>query len=348
MIKFFRKIRQNLLSEGQTGKYLKYAIGEIVLVVIGILIALGINSMNQERFKQKKIDSILVKIQNDLLQDLDNGDGLVKSFISGNSKVALVNNGNLTIEDVPSLASAIYFYGSYKLRPNGYNQLMNMLEDLPVEYDKLVNILNNNYNFQGLFATLTKHSEDIVQQYRYYLANNHSWRALDRNSGEISEAQMEYMLRNPRFKNHVSLLHDSKTSLVWMYIRYRMLLMQSYIMINELLGESARALPKEIRTTSLAHETDAEGLVGTYKLNMGPENTTYGEKLEIYSEGKDLFIKMKSREAIGPLLFMDSEKPWFSTLGATNILRFENNGENKLSIIDDGRDQTHWLKVIDE
>ena len=36
MIKFFRKIRQNLISEGKTLKYLKYAIGEIVLVVIGI------------------------------------------------------------------------------------------------------------------------------------------------------------------------------------------------------------------------------------------------------------------------------------------------------------------------
>ena len=49
MIKFFRKIRQNLLSEGKTGKYFKYAIGEIVLVVIGILIALQINNWNESR-----------------------------------------------------------------------------------------------------------------------------------------------------------------------------------------------------------------------------------------------------------------------------------------------------------
>lgn len=49
MIKFFRKIRQNLLSEGKTGKYFKYAIGEIVLVVIGILIALSINNWNENR-----------------------------------------------------------------------------------------------------------------------------------------------------------------------------------------------------------------------------------------------------------------------------------------------------------
>jgi len=42
MIKFFRKIRQSLLSEGKNVKYLKYAIGEIILVVIGILIALAV------------------------------------------------------------------------------------------------------------------------------------------------------------------------------------------------------------------------------------------------------------------------------------------------------------------
>lgn len=49
MIKFFRKIRQNLLMENKTRKYLKYAVGEIVLVVIGILIALQINNWNENR-----------------------------------------------------------------------------------------------------------------------------------------------------------------------------------------------------------------------------------------------------------------------------------------------------------
>ncbi|NNF34727.1 MAG: hypothetical protein HKN68_11485, partial [Saprospiraceae bacterium] len=49
MIKFFRKTRQKLLSDGKTGKYFKYAIGEILLVVIGILIALQINNWNSTR-----------------------------------------------------------------------------------------------------------------------------------------------------------------------------------------------------------------------------------------------------------------------------------------------------------
>lgn len=49
MLKLFRKIRQNLLSQGKTLRYFKYAIGEIVLVVIGILIALQINNWNERR-----------------------------------------------------------------------------------------------------------------------------------------------------------------------------------------------------------------------------------------------------------------------------------------------------------
>lgn len=60
MIKFFRKTRQNLLLENKTGKYLKYAIGEILLVMIGILLALQVNNWNEERKNMLK-ESLLVK-----------------------------------------------------------------------------------------------------------------------------------------------------------------------------------------------------------------------------------------------------------------------------------------------
>ena len=76
MIKFFRKIRQNLLSEGKTGKYFKYAIGEIVLVVIGILIALAINNWNDNR-KSKLTE---IKYVNDLIEDLNNDVIALKEF----------------------------------------------------------------------------------------------------------------------------------------------------------------------------------------------------------------------------------------------------------------------------
>jgi hypothetical protein len=66
MIKFFRKIRQTLLSEGNTGKYMKYAIGEIVLVVIGILIALQVNNWNEQRLNDMEEKKILKALSEEL------------------------------------------------------------------------------------------------------------------------------------------------------------------------------------------------------------------------------------------------------------------------------------------
>ena len=69
MIKFFRKIRYNLMEAGKIGKYFKYAIGEIVLVVIGILIALSINNWNEQRKTRLLEDSYNQSIKRDLIND---------------------------------------------------------------------------------------------------------------------------------------------------------------------------------------------------------------------------------------------------------------------------------------
>lgn len=70
MIKFFRKIRQNLLSEGKTGKYFKYAIGEIILVVIGILIALQINNWNENRKEKNSLKILTENLHNEFTTNL--------------------------------------------------------------------------------------------------------------------------------------------------------------------------------------------------------------------------------------------------------------------------------------
>ena len=72
MIKFFRKIRQNLLMENKTSKYFKYAIGEIILVVIGILIALQINTWNQIHKDSKEEYFVLEKLHENLKTDTTN------------------------------------------------------------------------------------------------------------------------------------------------------------------------------------------------------------------------------------------------------------------------------------
>lgn len=69
MIKFFRRIRQRLLSEKKITKYLIYAAGEIFLVVIGILIALQINNWNNHRIEGKKELAYLKRLQEDIQSD---------------------------------------------------------------------------------------------------------------------------------------------------------------------------------------------------------------------------------------------------------------------------------------
>ena len=71
MIKFFRKIRYDLMKTGKTTKYLKYAIGEIVLVVIGILIALQINNWNETRKDRIQEKKFLMRLIDELETDIE-------------------------------------------------------------------------------------------------------------------------------------------------------------------------------------------------------------------------------------------------------------------------------------
>ncbi len=72
MIKFFRHIRKSLLMENKIGKYFKYAIGEIVLVVIGILIALQINNWNQTKKERYKEINLLKELKMNLQTNIHN------------------------------------------------------------------------------------------------------------------------------------------------------------------------------------------------------------------------------------------------------------------------------------
>ena len=74
MIQFFRRIRRDLLANSQFFKYLKYAVGEIVLVELGILIALFINNWNNKRQIEKQELKFLLEIRQNLEQDIDDAE----------------------------------------------------------------------------------------------------------------------------------------------------------------------------------------------------------------------------------------------------------------------------------
>ena len=106
MAKLFNKIRKTLLAEGKTTNYLKYAIGEIVLVVIGILIALSVNNWNQENKDRKLGEDYLLRIHRDLVQD-------TISF-----KQIIISNNALR-EDIKRLFDTLY-YGVHNIKQVKY------------------------------------------------------------------------------------------------------------------------------------------------------------------------------------------------------------------------------------
>jgi hypothetical protein len=149
MIKFFRQIRYKLMSQNQTGKYLKYAVGEIVLVVIGILIALQINNWNEGRKELRRSKALLEEFKRDLARDTTES-----NYVTG--KLA----GRLTIEswalnktsyDTSHLDSLkLVFLGNY------YQQPMTVRT-----FNKLQNSENPNLSgFEDLQNKLTKYYTD--------------------------------------------------------------------------------------------------------------------------------------------------------------------------------------------
>ena len=183
MIKFFRNIRQNLLMENKTGKYLKYAIGEIVLVVIGILIALSINNWNDQRknaaselnyyqrilddFELDKIliaellekDNKRIDASKELLLDLDSGTNdknyLLNKFlfaIRGEIFIPrnvtfkdLVSSGNLNLlSDISIKNSLIQYYSELENKQAQMKQ--NRDENLKLIFD----LVNSSIEFGGI------------------------------------------------------------------------------------------------------------------------------------------------------------------------------------------------------
>ncbi|WP_350289269.1 DUF6090 family protein [uncultured Croceitalea sp.] len=119
MIKFFRKIRQRLLSENKFSKYLLYAIGEIVLVVIGILIALQINNWKEER-KLKQQQKVVLKA---LYADFVANKELIQEGIEehkyhkdlGLTWIKLMRKDTLNVQKTPFLDSLLFWGPEYKV-----------------------------------------------------------------------------------------------------------------------------------------------------------------------------------------------------------------------------------------
>tara|TARA_R110002111_G_C5869870_1_gene361375 strand:+ start:7 stop:786 length:780 start_codon:yes stop_codon:yes gene_type:complete len=122
MIKFFRKIRQDLLSKGKTGKYFKYAIGEIILVVIGILIALQINNWNENRKASKLEQSYYCLLLDDIEQDKIQIEQLTtlnnKRIEASNKAIIIIQNEKVNLKELGKAVALSRRDGSQYFVPN--------------------------------------------------------------------------------------------------------------------------------------------------------------------------------------------------------------------------------------
>ena len=181
MIKFFRKIRKRLLTESKFSKYLLYAIGEIVLVVIGILLALQINTWNEERKNQNEANKILLQLKtefetnNELVDSsiefhrtrLNAVQGFIDGFettkdLSADSLKSLVSDlgSDWKYEPIKNIIESVISSGKINLIENDsviqairyWGTAINKYDDLYRSQDELYNknilpILINNYPF---------------------------------------------------------------------------------------------------------------------------------------------------------------------------------------------------------
>jgi hypothetical protein len=130
MIKFFRNIRKNLLTDNKFNKYLVYAIGEIFLVVIGIMIALQINNWNNKRIEREEEEKSYLNIQRQITDDKNALLEVVghNNFYAGTYQygVKLIMTGNRSkIDSLALVAMGLSQFSDFHNSGNIYQTLVN-------------------------------------------------------------------------------------------------------------------------------------------------------------------------------------------------------------------------------
>ncbi|NNE03616.1 MAG: hypothetical protein HKN52_10665, partial [Eudoraea sp.] len=267
MLKFFRKIRKGLLTENRIGKYLLYALGEIILVVIGILIALNLNNRNTQRKTEAKIESIFSDIMEELTSDIEKTTFIMRYYTRRDSMIYLVLNNKITAKDyennkIPSFLTwnLTGWHSSLNLTNNGYNNLTAYFDAIPPKYNKALKDLNDLYSRHKKSVDIYDQGMgEMIEKNRDFQKRNYSWYAF-RNETDRKN-KLKYLLNDFRYINEVEEFRNKALNNHLRHsINYRLKAIECYKKIAKLLDK-----PTD-HESFIFNEEIANMLVGEWQL----------------------------------------------------------------------------------
>lgn len=178
-MKLFNALRFKMLEGKRLKNYLFYAIGEIVLVAVGILIAVSINDYKQAKASDLRLENYLKVYQKDLEQDtlvvgqvlkfIDDRKEFFKIFLSDTVSFK-------TYELHPQGYGLTISHAPFKLQKKGIGLLENYVNDSSIEQDTLIsNIIANHSIYDNLLSTSQKRISDDIDNNMIYLKTEQPW-----------------------------------------------------------------------------------------------------------------------------------------------------------------------------
>jgi len=215
MIKFFRRIRKNLIATGKAKNYFLYAIGEIILVVIGILIALQINNWNEYRKDRTLEKEYLIRLKEDISFDIyfinRNMIGRYERKMKGLEKGKAYFQGTYVIQDTLQFLNDVGYGGvfghvDWSLSKNTYNEIISTGNLRKIENKKLRNMINDYYESVNGYS---KSSKNYISGYVKFI---NSKKAFNTNNAEkISDFDKTYLLKHLKTEEFLSLVNLEMT-----------------------------------------------------------------------------------------------------------------------------------------
>lgn len=195
-MKLFNKLRFRMVEGKRLKNYLVYGVGEIVLVVIGIMMALGINNWKQEQADQKELDRIIGVVKTDLKADLEEAKAIIEaSKPDQNLTVKILYDPKFKdsirdCEDCRYVLSRVYVPS---FTSKGYELLSNFNKDIKTKNKTVDSLLNfyNDYKREAFDIRSKLILDEIVDNMKY-LRNNYDWFSKWFSAGKCNADCREY------------------------------------------------------------------------------------------------------------------------------------------------------------